>query len=180
MAVSVCTNCFEKIGKRKTEAALLLQSNCLESSSHEKSIEVRVRLTTEGVLEPEVRPTPKVYFKGEFVLCTREKCKGGECTFPHCLKEKAAWNAEKFGFRLSESALAATAGNYPRVHSSSVKCVIMLVIILCVGCQLSVHCVATIMCIHVWLLLFCHSEYYLTDTKQAFTIQSKIRDSWSL
>ena len=106
----MCAVCFEKFGERKAKAALLLQSSCLEPLSHEKSIEVRVNLTTEGVLQPKVRPTPKVHFKGEFVLCTREKCKGGLCTFPHCLKEKAAWNAEKFGFHLSGSALAATAG----------------------------------------------------------------------
>ena len=100
--ISVCADCFEKVGKRKAKA--LLQSKCLEPSNHETSIEVRVRLTADGVLEPEVRPTPKVHFKGEFVLCPREKCKGGQCTYPHCLKEKAAWNAEKFGFHLSGSA----------------------------------------------------------------------------
>ena len=102
MAVSVCTACFEKFGNDKAKASSLIESICLEPSIHDGSIEVCVYLTAEGVLEPEVRPTPKVYFKGEFVLCGREKCKGGNCTFPHCLKEKAAWNAEKFGFQLQE------------------------------------------------------------------------------
>ena len=129
VSVLVCTDCFDRVGAK---SALLFESRCLDPLSHEKSIEVRVSLTAKGVLEPEVRPTPKVHFKGEFVLCTREKCKGGPCTYPHCLKEKAAWNAEKFGFHLSGSALATTAGNCPRVHSSSVKCVIMLVMFFCV------------------------------------------------
>lgn len=58
---------------------------------------MRVQLTGNGVLEPEVRPMPKVHFKGEFELCPGQNCQGIEkCTFPHCLKEKAAWNWEKF------------------------------------------------------------------------------------
>ena len=107
--VSVCADCFEKVGK-KAEAKALLQSRCLEPSSHEKSIEVRVRLTADDIIEADLRPTPKVHFKGEFVLCPREKCKGGQCTYPHCLKEKAAWNAEKFGFHLSGSATGKSSG----------------------------------------------------------------------
>lgn len=95
---SVCTDCFEKYQK-KDKAALLLKSKCLDPSNHKNSVEVRVH-TRDGILEPEIRPTPSVRFKGEFVLCTAEKCKerkGKKCTYPHCLKEKAAWNAEKYG-----------------------------------------------------------------------------------
>lgn len=94
----VCTDCFEKY-KKKDKAALLLKSKCLDPSNHKNSVEVRVHKTG-GILEPEIRPTPRVRFKGEFVLCTAEKCKerkGKKCTYPHCLKEKAAWNAEKYG-----------------------------------------------------------------------------------
>lgn len=96
---SVCTDCFEKY-KKKDKAALLLKLKCLDPSNHKNSVEVRVHKTGDGVLEPEIRPTPRVRFKGEFVLCTAEKCKekkGKKCTYPHCLKEKAAWNAEKYG-----------------------------------------------------------------------------------
>ena len=69
----------------------------------EKSIEVRVSLTTEGVLEPKVRSTPKVCQRRIRTVHKREKCKGG--TFTHCLKEKATWNAEKLGFYVRGSAL---------------------------------------------------------------------------
>ena len=73
---------------------------CLEQSNHKDGVSVRVRITEEVTLEPEVRPTPKVYFKGEFVLCQGQpKCRGTKCTYPHCLKEKAAWNADKYGLR---------------------------------------------------------------------------------
>lgn len=101
MATPVCAICYEDQGKAK--ATLLLESKCLDESSHEDAIKVGVYLTGDGVLEPEVRPTPKAHFKGEFVLCPKKKCKGKKCTYPHCLKEKATWNAEKFGVRLPSS-----------------------------------------------------------------------------
>lgn len=96
--VTVCADCFNKVvGKKKAKA--LLQSECLEKSIHTSAITVRVRLTANGVLDPEVRHMPKAHFKGEFVLCSKPKCKG-DCTYPHSIREKAAWNAEKFGFYL--------------------------------------------------------------------------------
>ena len=104
----VCAVCFEEHGREKDKPALLLKSGCLESSIHKESIKVRVQLTRNGVLEPEIRPMPRVHFKGEFELCSGKNCKGLEkCTFPHCLKEKAAWNYEKFyGDTLSSAAPA--------------------------------------------------------------------------
>ena len=96
---SVCTHCFEKYGSEKTRALSLRHSKCLESD-HKDGVYVRVRITEDETLEPEVRPTPRVHFKGEFVLCPGQpKCRGEKCTHPHCLKEKAAWNADKYGFR---------------------------------------------------------------------------------
>lgn len=93
----VCAVCFEEHGSEKAKSTLLLKSRCLEPSIHKERIKVRVQLTGNGVLEPEVRPMPKVHFKGEFELCPGQNCQGIEkCTFPHCLKEKAAWNWEKF------------------------------------------------------------------------------------
>lgn len=102
----MCTDCFEEYGKNKDKVTLLLELKCLEPSGHKNSIEVRVHMTEDGILEPEIRPTPKAHFKGEFVLCTAEKCKdkqGKTCMNPHCLKEKALWNAEKYGFQLVPS-----------------------------------------------------------------------------
>ena len=120
---SVCTECFEKDDNEKAE--LLLQSKCLDKASHRDAISVRVSLTAEGVLEPEVRPLPKVRFKGEFVICSRAQCKGESCTFPHCLKEKAAWNADKFGVAVRvhtpHDVSSETAGNhiiYIHVHNT--------------------------------------------------------------
>lgn len=95
----VCTECFERCGRSKSKVPLLLQSICVEKPRH-KCVTVRVREVA-GVLEPEIRPVPRVHFKGEFVLCDPDKCvykkRRIPCKFPHCLKEKAAWNAEKFG-----------------------------------------------------------------------------------
>ena len=94
---NVCTDCFERSGKSKSKVPLLLASECLEKTRH-KCVTVRVRLV-DGILDPEIRPVPKAHFTGEFVLCDPKKChrNRGNCKYPHCLKEKAAWNAEKFG-----------------------------------------------------------------------------------
>ena len=43
-----------------------------------------------------IGPTPKVKFRGEFVLCDGRRCKGKRCSFPHSVEERDAWNAEKF------------------------------------------------------------------------------------
>ena len=95
----VCTDCFEESGTNKRKVPRLLKSICLEIPHH-KCVKVRVRMKN-GVLEPEVRTIPKAHFKGEFVLCDPDRCgrnkRGKTCSYPHCLKEKAAWNAEKFG-----------------------------------------------------------------------------------
>ena len=99
MADEVCTDCFEESGTNKRKVPRLLKSICLEIPHH-KCVKVRVRMKN-GVLEPEVRTIPKAHFKGEFVLCDPDRCgrnkQGKTCNYPHCLKEKAAWNAEKFG-----------------------------------------------------------------------------------
>jgi hypothetical protein len=106
----VCTDCFEISGNNKSKVPRLLASKCLEKTRH-KCVTVRVR-KVDGVLEPEIRPVPWAHFKGEFVLCDPEKCrwlkKGGTCNFPHCFKEKAAWNAEKFGVSASLSPVTKT------------------------------------------------------------------------
>lgn len=100
----VCTQCFEIYGRSKKKVQSLLDSNCLQRSDHKDGNSVRVRLTEEGTLEPEIRPTPNVHFRGEFVLCEGgPKCKGLKCIYPHCLKEKAAWNADKYGLLAGES-----------------------------------------------------------------------------
>ena len=39
---------------------------------------------------------PRVWFRGEFVLCDRVRCRGENCTYPHSVQELKAWNAEKF------------------------------------------------------------------------------------
>ena len=95
----VCTECFEEYGRNERKIPHLLESTCLEEEPH-KCVTVRVRKEN-GVLQPEIRPIPKVHFKGEFGLCDPHKCsyirRKKPCKFPHCLKEKAAWNAEKFG-----------------------------------------------------------------------------------
>ena len=80
---------------------LLIEKKCLHPSAHKDAMKVRVYLD-DGVLKPEIRPMPKVHFKGEFKLCSergkqRKPCRGlDKCSYAHCLKEKAAWNAEKF------------------------------------------------------------------------------------
>ena len=106
----VCTECFEISGKNKSRVPRLLASKCLEKTRH-KCVTVRVR-EVDGVLEPEIRPVPRAHFKGEFLLCDPEKCrrlkKGETCNFPHCFKEKAAWNAEKFGVIASLSPVTKT------------------------------------------------------------------------
>lgn len=94
----VCTNCFEKYGKKNNKATLLFHLKCLKRSSHKYRTEVNVHMTDDGILEPEIRPIPKSDFKGEFILCSAKKCRekrGKTCTYPHCIKEKEAWNAEK-------------------------------------------------------------------------------------
>ena len=92
----VCSICFEKHGKNEAKVESLLKSNCLERPNRHTSVSVRVR-RVDGVLEPQVRPMPRVYFTGHFVNCDPNRCRGEGCTFPHCFKEKAAWNAQKFG-----------------------------------------------------------------------------------
>ena len=113
--VLVCSECFERSGHKK--AKILLESICLDPSSHGESTRVRVHLIA-GVLSPEVRPTPRAHFRGEFILCTKPKCEGLKCKYPHCLKEKAAWNAEKFGY--SKCTFLAYCCGIPRRHKGKV------------------------------------------------------------
>ena len=111
----VCTDCFEISSKNISRVPRLLVSKCLGRTRH-KCVTVRVRVV-DGVLEPEIRPVPRAHFKGEFLLCDPEKCrrlkKGGTCNFPHCLEEKAAWNAEKFGVSASLSPVTKTPTSRP-------------------------------------------------------------------
>ena len=114
----VCTNCFEKYGEKKNKATSLLQLKCLKRSSHKYRIEVNVHMTDDGILEPEIRPTPKTDFKGEFVLCSAKKCRarrGKTCTYSHCMKEKEAWNAEKSPSDESTSSATGQSCQYKRV-----------------------------------------------------------------
>lgn len=94
---SVCTDCFEKYSRKKLKdkAVLLLNSICLEPSSHQNSVKVRVHLTKDGILEPEIRPTPRVSFKGEFVLCTAEREEREEVHPPSLFKGKSILECRK-------------------------------------------------------------------------------------
>ena len=100
LPVAVCERCFE-FEERDISTAkgpLLIEKKCLHPSAHKDAMKVRVCLK-DGVLEPEIRPMPKVHFRGEFKLCSESgrPCRGlDKCSYAHCLKEKAAWNAEKF------------------------------------------------------------------------------------
>ena len=117
--VQVCTECFEKVGKKKTKAPLLIERKCLDRSNHDSVPQIRVYLTEKGLLEPEIRPIPKVRFKGEFKMCPGEICRGQMCTFAHCYKEKATWNADKFGIDLASLGSTSTAGT---VHTCICMC----------------------------------------------------------
>ena len=109
----VCSICFEKYGKNETKIESLLKSKCLERPNRHTSVSVRVR-RVDGVLEPQVRPMPRVYFTGHFVNCDPNRCRGEGCTFPHCSEEKDAWNAQKFGLDLNSSAEEGAADSHPQ------------------------------------------------------------------
>ena len=95
----MCTQCFEE--QRGTGGSYLLKKTCLKRKEHRGGPSVSVRLTKEDALEPVIRPMPRVYFKGKFRFCSGRGCRGLEdCTFPHCDKERDAWNAEKFSVYL--------------------------------------------------------------------------------
>ena len=93
--VLVCTDCFETVNR--AEASSLIERKCFDPPGHEGGIKVRVHLTGEGELEPEIRPMPKAYFRGLFTMCSKSGCKRDNCTYAHCVREKKAWNVEKFG-----------------------------------------------------------------------------------
>ena len=100
----VCNICFENYGRNKAKVESLVESKCFRPDRH-KSVTVRVRIV-DGILEPEIRPMPKVFFRGYFVDCDPDRCRGGRCTFPHCSKEKNAWNAQKFAVAVSSPVTA--------------------------------------------------------------------------
>ena len=102
----VCNVCLDKYGKSKHKIESLLDSRCLQQPIPHKSVTVRVRLT-DGILEPRVRPMPKVFFRGHFVFCDPDRCIGERCTFPHCSKEKEEWNAQKYSVYVSSSPVGA-------------------------------------------------------------------------
>ena len=118
--VQVCTECFEKVGKKKTKAPLLIERKCLDRSNHDSVPQVRVYLTEKGLLEPEIRRIPKVRFKGEFKMCSGKNCRGQMCTFAHCYKEKATWNADKFGIDLASLGTAGTVNVHNLLESTVV------------------------------------------------------------
>lgn len=91
----VCNICLDRHGKNKHKVDSLIESKCLRRLNPHESVTVRVRFEG-GILEPEVRPMPKVYFRGHFVFCDPKRCIGRKCTFPHCSKEKEEWNRQKF------------------------------------------------------------------------------------
>ena len=97
--VAVCERCFDfEEDSASTRRLSLIEKKCLQPSAHKDAIKVRVYLDDDGVLKPEVRPMPSFYFKGKYRLCSEsgKPCRGfDKCSFAHCLKEKAAWNAEK-------------------------------------------------------------------------------------
>lgn len=91
----VCNICLDRHGKNKHKVDSLIESVCLRRPNPHESVTVRVKIEG-GILEPEVRPMPKVFFRGHFVFCDPKRCIGRKCTFPHCSKEKEEWNRQKF------------------------------------------------------------------------------------
>jgi hypothetical protein len=102
----VCNVCLHKYGKIKHKVQSLVESGCLLQPNPHKGVTVRVRIV-DDILEPRVRPMPKVFFKGYFVYCDPDRCIGESCTFPHCSKEKEEWNAKKFSIAVSSPPVSA-------------------------------------------------------------------------
>ena len=103
MASLVCERCLRDDPTRID----LITHKCFQEGLHsnESRVEVewvassnRLERVSSGTPRASIRPMPRAFFRGEFVLCDRgRRCKGKRCTFPHSVEERDAWNAEKFG-----------------------------------------------------------------------------------
>ena len=115
MANLVCKKCFKDNPSRID----LITHKCFQESLHLNESRVKVewvsssnylkQLKSGGALSSlraSIRPMPRAFFRGKFVLCNRGKrCKGKRCTFPHSVEERDAWNAEKFGSKCTSAIL---------------------------------------------------------------------------
>jgi len=101
----VCEKCLEADPSRIE----LFTNKCFQGNLHAGGPIVKVVKTSSRRLErlrsdtsvgtrtQPIRPMPRVWFRGEFVLCNGKHCKEERCTYPHSVEERDAWNAEKFG-----------------------------------------------------------------------------------
>ena len=110
MASLVCEKCLKDDPTRID----LIMHKCFQGSLHSNELKVNVewvpssnrleRVRSDGSPRASIRPIPRAFFRGEFVLCDRGKrCKGKRCTFPHSVAERDAWNAEKFGSKCTSA-----------------------------------------------------------------------------
>ena len=93
----VCSRCLDENPTRVD----LISNKCHRPDQHANEPRVSVVWTPESGLErasdkPKSRPMPKVHFRGHFVLCDGDRCKGEACTFPHSKEERDEWNKKKF------------------------------------------------------------------------------------
>ena len=115
----VCERCLRDDPSRID----LISFKCFQEDLHSNEPRVTVewvasnnrleRLKSDGSGTPKasIRPMPRAFFRGEFVLCDGKRCKGKKCTFPHSVVERDAWNAEKFGSKCTSATPTKFYGN---------------------------------------------------------------------
>ena len=121
VASLVCAKCLKDDPSRIN----LITHKCFQVSLHSNEPRVGVewaasskclkQVRSDGSSTPKasIRPIPRAFFRGEFVLCDRgRRCKGERCTFPHSVEERDVWNAEKFGSKCTSAMPTKFYGNW--------------------------------------------------------------------